>query len=122
MNKSYDLESAASLIPLLRVLNREIRERSDALAQSIARARQLERDHSKIGLRERTALLAVLRAEISTHKREIRETRRELGRLGCLLDEEDLATVHIPGRNGEIEDGFVWHAGASQVEAAVRER
>jgi len=122
MNRSYDSESAASLIPLLGVLNREIRERNDAVAQATARARQLERDHPKVGLSERSAELAVLRAEISTHKREIRETRRELGRLGCLLDEEDLSTVHIPGRNGEIEDGFVWHAGASQVEAAVRER
>ena len=120
MNKSYDCESATKLIPLLRIMNREISERSQAVRGALDRIGRLQRNASHVGAREREAEVASLRAQVANHKREIRSIRREIARLGCLMDEADPTTVHIPGRNGELEEGFVWHAGQANVEAVVR--
>lgn len=117
MNKSYDSESAKRLIPLLRVLNREISERRAAIRSAATEVHRLRRDHSRIGSRERRDEVIRLQARISTHKLEIRRTERELARLGCLVDAQDPATFHIPGRSGELEDGYVWHVGDSRIQA-----
>lgn len=119
MKKSYDYRGADSLVPLLQVLNREIEERNEAIRQSLRRVRQLRRTSSRDKSREQSLEEASLQAEIATHKREIRFTKKELTRLGCIVDAEDPSTVLIPGKDGNLEGGFAWRSGDSRVHAHV---
>jgi predicted RNase H-like nuclease (RuvC/YqgF family) len=121
MKKSYDSKSAKSLIPLLQVLNREISERTESVQRAAQRVHGLRRDRSRIGARQRRDEIASLQAQIATHKREIRNTERELARLGCLVDANNPTLFHIPGRSGDVEDGFLWHVGASRIEIVSRD-
>jgi len=112
-HRSYDHDGAERLIPLLRALGREIRERSDAINEAERAIRALRR--SDLATRERRIREGFLLAEISTHKRELRQVNRELTRLGCLVDESDPSTVHIPGEDGGHEQGFVWRSGEAEI-------
>ena len=115
MTKSYDNHGAERLIPLLRVMNREISERSDAIRSAYRRINQVRRNR-ELPARERRIQEGFLQAEIATHKREVRLANKELARLGCLVDELDPSTVLIPGRDGDLGRGFIWRAGEARVE------
>lgn len=114
MTKSYDYDGAERLIPLLRVMNREISERRDAIRSASIRIKQLRSDTS-LSVRERRTQEGFLHAEIANHKRELRLANKELSRLGCLVDELDPSTVHIPGQDGAIDSGYIWRVGEAQV-------
>ncbi|MDP6761302.1 MAG: DUF2203 family protein [Planctomycetota bacterium] len=113
MKKAYDNHSADSLIPLLRVIQREIRERSDAVRILENRLRAFSLDQA-----DSSAFLAV-RAELSNHRREIRLSKKELERIGCALDAGQPNRVLIPGRNGELDAGFSWALGDTRVQAIM---
>jgi len=114
MTKSYDYTGAESLIPLLRVMNREISERSEAIRNASIRIKQLRSDTS-LTIRERRTQEGFLHAEIANDKREIRLANKELSKLGCLVDESDPSTVHIPGQDGALDNGYIWRVGEAQV-------
>ena len=111
MKKAYDYRAAERLIPLLRNIQKEIRERSDSIRRAYVRIKGL-------GNTRRNAEGA-FRAEISNHKREIRLARKELTRLGCLLDEASPHRVLIPGSNGALDCGFAWEFGETTVQAVA---
>jgi len=111
MKKAYDYRAAERLIPLLRNIQKEIRERSDAIRRAYVRIKGL-------GNTRRSAE-AAFRAEISSHKREIRLARKELTRLGCLLDEASPHRVLIPGHDGTLDCGFAWEFGETTVQAVA---
>jgi hypothetical protein len=113
-HRSYDHDGAERLIPLLRVLGREIRERGEAIHAAERAMRALRRDAS-LSSRERRIREGFFHAEISNHKREIRQVNRELARLGCLVDDADPSMVHIPGLDGDHAQGFVWRAGEAEI-------
>jgi hypothetical protein len=113
-HRSYDHDGAERLIPLLRVLDREIRERGEAVAAAERALRALRRN-AELSPRERRIREGYLHAEISNHKRELRQVNRELARLGCLVDDGDPSTVHIPGEDGDHGRGFVWRAGEAEI-------
>ncbi|MCH2106327.1 MAG: DUF2203 family protein, partial [Planctomycetes bacterium] len=82
MNKSYSYQGADELIPLLRSIQREVRERRDEILRLENTTRVFKRrakDHPR---------LASIQAELMTHRRELRMSERELDRLGCALDGE----------------------------------
>lgn len=114
MTKSYDYDGAERLIPLLRVMNREISERSAAIRDASIRIKQLRND-TALSVRERRTQEGFLHAEVSNHKREMRLINKELSKLGCLVDELDPTTVHIPGRDGALDNGYIWRVGEAQV-------
>lgn len=114
MTKSYDSTGAERLIPLLRVMNREISERSDAIRNASLRIKQLRADTS-LSPRERRTQQGFLHAEVANHKREIRLVNKELSKLGCLVDELDPSTVLIPGLDGALDKGYIWRVGEAQV-------
>lgn len=113
MKKAYDYSAAEQLIPLLRNIQKEIRERSDSIRRVYVLIKGL-------GVNQRRKETA-LRAEVSNHKREIRLARKELTRLGCLLDEASPHRVLIPGLDGTLDCGFAWEFGDTTVQAFASE-
>lgn len=112
MNKTrYDQTQASKLVPLLRSITREMRERTHAIEHLEAKVRDVSRAFGK----DSDELITV-QAELSTQKRELRLTRKELERLGCALDEEHPLRVLIPGRTGDLRSGFEYHIGTNSVE------
>lgn len=103
MNRhSYDPERAERLLPLLRSITAEIRERSEAIDA-------LERELQELGgTRRARERRGELEASLSIERRELRVSRRELERLGCALDEDHPLRVLIPGVDGALDHGYAW--------------
>jgi hypothetical protein len=72
------------LVPLLRSIASEIRDRNQRLAELEARSAQLT-GKGDVARDE----LALVRSELSLHARELRRAERELARLGWSLDPDD---------------------------------
>ena len=102
MKKAYDTDGARRLVPYLRATHREIRERMDTVRRLENRLRLLPEEERKT---------SPVNATLSTHRREIREAKRDLLRLGCELDELGPFQVRIPGEDGRLEHGFAWAPG-----------
>ncbi|MBL8863890.1 MAG: DUF2203 family protein [Planctomycetes bacterium] len=103
MNRhSYDPERASALLPLLRSITGEIRERMEAVDL-------LERELQGLGrARHERERRGEIEAELAVQRRELRVARRELERLGCQLDEDHPLRVLIPGVGGTLDRGFAW--------------
>lgn len=111
MNKTnYDHHQASQLVPLLRSITREMRERTHAVEHLEAKLRDARRAGP-----DSEAFLSV-QAELSTQKRELRLARKELERLGCALDDSHPLRVLIPGQDGELRSGFEYTIGSNSVE------
>jgi len=115
MRKAYDNRSADRLVPLLRNIHKELRERSDAVRRLENRVRNLSEQELD------STVFYNLQAELATHHRETRLAKKELARLGCALDESHPYRVLIPGVNGELEPGFAWALGDTRVQATPGE-
>lgn len=107
----YDHDQASRLVPLLRSITREMSERTHAIEHLEARLRDTARTHGK----DADETLAV-QAELSTQKRELRQARKELERLGCALDASHPLRILIPGADGQLRSGFEYTIGSSTVE------
>ena len=110
MKKAYESRDADRLIPLLRSLQRELRERADSMRSLEHRLRRARRDGD-------TDQRTLIEAELANHRLETRNVERELARLGCALDEQHPGRILIPGRSGEMTDGFTWSYGEARVRA-----
>ena len=115
MNKSYNYQGADELIPLLRSIQREVRERRDEILRLENTLRVFKRRASE------HPRLTSIQAELMTHRRELRMSERELDRLGCALDGERPFRVLIPGDHGVMENGFAWDLGDTRVHAIVED-
>ncbi len=90
-----DRRDAERIVPLLRSIGEEIRERSaliDTLENRLADY-SAARDESR-------AEIAGLESELSLHRRELRRTERELNELGCGLDADHPLRILIPAKTG----------------------
>ncbi len=103
----YALKDAEKIVPLLRSIGREIQSRRRAadeiqkhLDSLTARMREGVRDGASEGAREDAPDKPNLEAELATHLREIHGAERELGHLGCKLDEQYPLRILIPSPNG----------------------
>jgi hypothetical protein len=111
MKRAYDSKDADRLIPLLRSVQRELRERGEAV-------RRLEQRQRRTPREQRSAPeYAALAAHLATHKLEIRLAKKELERLGCLCDDQHPHRILIPGATGELT--FSWSFGDTRVQAQV---
>ena len=115
MKKAYNYQGADGLIPLLRSIQREVRERREEILRLESSSRVLKRRAKK------HPRLASIEAELMTHRRELRMTERELQRLGCALDGERPFRVLIPGDDGAIEHGFTWDLGDTRVHTIIED-
>ena len=115
MKKAYNYQGADELIPLLRSIQREVRERREGILRLENTLRVFKRRASE------HPRLASTQAELMTQRRELRLSERELERLGCALDGERPFRVLIPGDDGAIEHGFAWDLGDTRVHAVVAE-
>jgi predicted RNase H-like nuclease (RuvC/YqgF family) len=86
---------AERIVPLLRSIGAEIRERSravDALEDRLANF-SATRDERREEIRR-------LESELSLHRREMRRIERELAELGCNLDADHPLRILIPSKGG----------------------
>ena len=86
-------------------------EKKDSMQQAAA----LMKENRIRLLSETESALSPAHASLATHRREIREAKRELRRLGCEVEELGPFQVLIPGADGRLENGFAWTAGDSNV-------
>jgi hypothetical protein len=109
MTNAYDRDRAARLVPLLRSITREIRDRTRRID---ALRRELELIHD--GARSRR--YRERQAELAIQLRELRLANAELERLGCSLDRSHPLRVLIPADGGAT---FAWRCGSSELDAEV---
>jgi hypothetical protein len=97
-SRTYALQEAEKIVPLLRSIGREIKSRqraADEMRKHLASLRAQRRvDGDKPSADN-------LEAQIATHLRELRSAEKELERLGCRLDEEHPLRILIPSPNGD---------------------
>jgi len=94
MNKTFARQDAERMMPLLRSIGREIRERTSVLARLEA---QLSLHTTRA---RRDAEVRALESQISLHRRELRRVNQELGHLGCDLDADHPLRILIPTPDG----------------------
>ena len=99
MKRAYNKDRARQLIPLLGSITQEISERVHEALIIQGRLTKLESNPVSDEFMN-------LKAKLAIHRREIRQSARELSRLGCVMDEEDPGQIRIPGTDGEFAHGF----------------
>jgi len=102
----YEEQEALAMLPLLAAISGEITDRNKALEILDIEIEALRSMTSPDGEALRHAV-----AETATHRRELRQAKRELERLGCSVVGTEPLTLRIPGRVGEARHSFVWQAG-----------
>jgi len=83
---------AERLLPLLRAIGTEMKERSAAIQALEARIADLA---LKPALHRRE--ISVLESELSLHRRELRGVEKEMSRLGCTIDEANPNRILVAG-------------------------
>lgn len=93
--RAYALKEAERMVPLLRSIGREIKNRLKAIEEIQKRIERLSRSPRK---HEREILS--LQADLAIQRREIRSSEKELERLGCSLDADHPLRILIPSPAG----------------------
>lgn len=93
--KLFDREAAERMTPLLRSITREL----------VDRRRAVDSLEHELGTRERSQderkdEVLLQEAELATHRRELRQLEKEVGRLGLELDEDHPLRILIPSSGG----------------------
>lgn len=109
MNHAYDRDNAARLVPLLESIFAEVADRRQAIRKLERQLQEAKREGAS-----RTAI-GELTARLANHRRELRLTSKEFERLGCQVDEHNPNRVIIPGAAGNLDEGFHWQVGTSEV-------
>ena len=87
--------SAAGLLPMLRSIGREMKERNraiealDARLAALATTADAHRDE-----------INSIESELSSHRRELRRVEKELKQLGCDIDESNPLRILVPSDEG----------------------
>lgn len=95
--KVYAQDQATELLPLLRSIGREIKDRTraiDALEEDLS--------HCTAGTEPALREAGDTRAELAVQRRELSRAQRELERLGCRLDADHPLRILIPGLAGTM--------------------
>lgn len=103
----YDRQLAMRLIPILRSITREIRERTRGIDDLESR---LNSASAQAGQDGRSIDPFEIQPALANHRRQLRLAKQELARLGCILDEDHPLRILIPGEDGTISGGFAWDA------------
>ncbi|MCE9595527.1 MAG: hypothetical protein K8S98_15170 [Planctomycetes bacterium] len=91
------MKDAERLLPLLRAIRRELRDRT-------YEATRLEdlRDALRPTQQAHAADLNLLESDLSTQLRELRRTEKELTDLGCRLDQDRPLRIVVPSDQGDL--------------------
>jgi hypothetical protein len=112
----HDLASARRLLPLIRVITSEVRERREMLTELRETQRQLQ--NSSLRSPEGLSLaLADLDHEIRIEERGLDEAVAEFGQLDLEVRSLDPLVIHIPGRTSEGDVVFCWEEGRQFTQA-----
>jgi chromosome segregation ATPase len=95
--KSFARKDAERLMPLLRSIGREMRERTKAIDSLEQRLEALS-DSRRVHGEE----IASLESQLSNHRRELRRIESEVGQLGCNLDADHPLRILIPAEGGAL--------------------
>ena len=115
MKHAYDMDDASKLVPLLESIFQEVADRRVAI-------RDMEKTLVSMKRQGATAdEIAPVTAKLAIHRRELRHTRGEFERLGCVVDEHNPNRVGIPGAGGKLDGGFSWEPGESNVRSLTTE-
>ena len=105
--KTQNPTNAERLVPLLRSIAREVKERTEAIQFLEARVESFQKSphiHAE-DLRLTEATLAI-------ERRELRHVHEELGRLGCELDEDNPQRILVAGEGQAFT--FTWQLDDTQ--------
>ena len=83
---------AERLLPLLRAIGTEMKERTTAIRALEARVAELARSPAL-----HRAEISLLESELSLHRRELRGVEKEMSRLGCTIDEANPNRIRFEG-------------------------
>ncbi len=108
--KNYDQQDASRLIPLLNSIMQEISDRIQAIALTEANLREMDATEKTARPGQR------LEASLMNHRRELRHSRKEINRLGCVFDEDQPYRILIPGHDGQLAGGYAWKTGEVGIE------
>ena len=97
LTRNYDIQDAERLMPLLRAIRRELRERTLKTAELESRLTDLSEDRQA-----NAKQIQRLESELSTQLRETRRVEKELGELGCTVDEDRPLRILIPSEDGQL--------------------
>jgi hypothetical protein len=95
--KSFAQHDAERLLPLLRSIGRELRERGRDIDRLEERLETLSEDRV-----ENRVPIAQAESELACNRREVRRIERELTALGCNLDADHPMRILIPGKGEEF--------------------
>ena len=96
-SRTYALKDAERLLPLLRAIRRELRDRTF----EAARLEEL-REALLPSAKAHQADLATLEAELSTQRRELRRAEKEVETLGCRVDQDRPLRIVVPSAEGDL--------------------
>ena len=113
MKRTYDLDQAQKLIPLLDSITVEVVERAQAIRDLSRELRRLRREDGP------TEEILNLQADLSIQRRSLRHCTEELEALGCYVDEGHPLAVIIPGPDGTHESGYRWEVGSVEIAQLV---
>jgi len=85
-------ENAERMVPLLRAIGQEVRERNLAVLALETRIADLA-----LAPKLHAEEIAMLESELACHRRELRGIEREMERLGCSFDQDDPNRIVVPG-------------------------
>jgi hypothetical protein len=91
------MKEAERLLPLLRAIRRELRDRT----LEAARLEDL-REALLPSPRAHQADLALVESDLSTQRRELRRAEREIGELGCRIDQDRPLRIVVPSDRGDL--------------------
>lgn len=111
MKQANDTQHAQRLVPLLDAIFREVADRRREVRLLEKQLAAAKRDDAA------PETMVELRAQLATHRRELRLSRREFEHLGCVVDEHNPNRVLILGPNGRRD--FRWDAGDPAVTSTL---
>jgi len=93
----FERAEAERMAPLLQSLTLEFEERTRAIAGLEARLASLEGHRAPAKMTE----YGQVRSQLSNHSRELRNVRKEVERLGLVVDESQPPRIVVPGDGGD---------------------
>lgn len=121
MEERKDITQAKALIPLLRSITREMRERGDALNRFETLRSQLLRS-ANVTNEGFLAALQDVDACIAAERRGIEAAQKECDRLAVQVLSLRPLVVHIPGRTSRGDVVFSWEEGEELVDRRDAEK
>lgn len=96
-SRTYAVKDAERMLPLLRAIRRELRDRT-------YEATRLEELREALLPSQRAHVddLTLVEAELSAHRRELRRAEQELTALGCHVDQDRPLRIVVPSDEGNL--------------------